>query len=80
MPAVTVKNIPDDLYQKLKQAAEMHHRSVNSEFIHCLEQILQPTRMTSAQHLEAAARIRQQVAGIKATEQQLQQAKNQGRR
>lgn len=38
MANVTVKNIPDDLYEQLKQAAEAHHRSVNSELIHCLEQ------------------------------------------
>jgi plasmid stability protein len=31
MPALTVKNIPDDLYDHLKVSAKAHHRSINSE-------------------------------------------------
>ncbi|MFV1922255.1 MAG: FitA-like ribbon-helix-helix domain-containing protein [Methylotenera sp.] len=31
MPAITVKSIPDNLYSQLKQSAEAHHRSINSE-------------------------------------------------
>lgn len=31
MPAMTIKNIPDDLYSRLKEAAQTHHRSMNSE-------------------------------------------------
>jgi len=30
MPAVTVKNIPDELYKKLKDSAANHRRSINS--------------------------------------------------
>jgi len=30
---LTLKNIPDELYGRLKQAAEVHHRSLNSEVI-----------------------------------------------
>ena len=37
MPAVTVRNIPGDLYQALKQAARAHHRSLNGEIVACLE-------------------------------------------
>jgi hypothetical protein len=29
MPTVTVKNIPSDLYEKLKQSAEVNRRSIN---------------------------------------------------
>lgn len=79
MPAITVKNIPDDLYQKLKQAAEINHRSVNSELIHCLESVLRPVRMTVEQRLEVAARIREQTATITATEDSLRRRKNQDR-
>jgi plasmid stability protein len=79
MPAITVKNIPDDLYQKLKQTAEINHRSINSELIHCLECVLRPVRMTADQRLEVAARIRSQTAAITATEDSLNRRKNQGR-
>ncbi|MCC6166009.1 MAG: Arc family DNA-binding protein [Caldilineaceae bacterium] len=40
MATITVKNIPDDLYLALKQAAEANHRSVNREIIVRIEQPL----------------------------------------
>lgn len=63
MPAtITLKNIPDDLYQRLRQAAEAHHRSINSEVIVCLERLLLPTRITADERL---ARARQLRSGLK---------------
>lgn len=41
MPAITVKNIPNKLYQKLKKRAAKNRRSVNSEIIRCLETTLE---------------------------------------
>ena len=41
MPTLTVKNIPDDLYAHLREAASLNHRSLNSEIIVCLERALQ---------------------------------------
>lgn len=38
MTNLTIKNIPDSVYRRLKARAERHHRSLNSEVIHCLEQ------------------------------------------
>lgn len=62
MASLTIKNIPDDLYEQLKQAAKTHHRSINSELIHCLEKTLLPTRI-SAQELKGTARaLRERVA------------------
>lgn len=40
MSTITLKNIPDDLHQRLKDRAERHHRSLNSEIIACLEGVL----------------------------------------
>jgi antitoxin FitA len=37
MATVTIKNIPDELYQKLKSTAEINYRSINSEIIKCIE-------------------------------------------
>jgi hypothetical protein len=33
MPAITLKNIPDELYIKIKKSAEMNFRSINSEIL-----------------------------------------------
>lgn len=37
MATITLKNIPDRLYQRLKYFAKLHHRSLNSEIIFNLE-------------------------------------------
>lgn len=58
MAAITVKNIPDDLYQRLRRSAERHHRSINGELIHCLELTLKPRAMPLEQRLERIRRIR----------------------
>lgn len=62
MPALTIKNIPELLYQQLKTAAELHRRSINSEVIVCLEKTLAATKITPADRL---SRIEQLRAGIK---------------
>ena len=37
MPSITVKSIPDELYERIKQSAAEHRRSINKEVIICLE-------------------------------------------
>jgi plasmid stability protein len=37
MAAITIKNLPDSLYERLKAAARTHHRSINGEVIAALE-------------------------------------------
>lgn len=58
MTTVTLKNIPDEIYQTLKAAATAHHRSMNSEIIACLEQILLPTRVSADERLHRAKQLR----------------------
>lgn len=40
---LTLKNIPDEVYARLKLSAETHRRSMNSEAIFCLEAALLPS-------------------------------------
>jgi len=56
MTTITLKNIPEDLYARLKAQAKAHRRSLNSELIHCLETVLRPRRITLEERL---ARIRE---------------------
>lgn len=58
MTTVTLKNIPDEIYQSLKAAATAHHRSMNSEIIACLEQVLLPTRVSADEQLQRAQQLR----------------------
>ncbi len=36
MATLTLKNVPDDLYRRLKEQAAAHRRSLNQEAIECL--------------------------------------------
>ena len=59
MPAtLTLKSIPDEVYERLKASAEVHRRSMNSEAIVCLESILLPGKMAPAERLARAQRLR----------------------
>ena len=51
---LTLKNIPNDLYERLKISASVHRRSLNGEAIVCLERVLAPTRISVAERLERA--------------------------
>ncbi len=55
---LTLKNIPDALYDRLKAAAETHRRSMNSEAIVCLEAVLVPTRLPPGERLSKARELR----------------------
>lgn len=55
---LTLKNIPDAVYERLKASAESHRRSLNSEAIVCLESVLLPTRMAPIERLARARELR----------------------
>ncbi len=37
MPGITIKNIPNELYQRLAETARTHHRSIAKEIVVALE-------------------------------------------
>ena len=51
MPAITIKNLPDDLYERLKANSKAHHRSINGELIATLERVLTAQRVDADQQL-----------------------------
>lgn len=55
---LTLKNIPDDVYDRLKAAAETHRRSLNSEAIVCLESVLLLGRVGPSERLSRARALR----------------------
>lgn len=40
MANLTIKNMPTEVYEMLKQQAKINHRSINSEVIFTLERVL----------------------------------------
>ncbi|MCG3189359.1 MAG: hypothetical protein LKCHEGNO_01719 [Burkholderiaceae bacterium] len=55
---LTLKNIPDEVYERLKLSAETNRRSMNSEAIVCLEAALQANRLTPTERLARARALR----------------------
>jgi plasmid stability protein len=79
MPALTIKNIPDTLYQQLKTAAELHRRSINSEVIICLEKTLAATKITPADRLSRIEQLRASIKANSITSEDIDEAINNGR-
>jgi plasmid stability protein len=79
MATVTVKNIPDELYERLKAIAEINRRSINSEIIVCIENAVTSRRINPDEVLENARRLRQLTAGHRISDEEFNQAKAKGR-
>ncbi|KAA6186375.1 Arc family DNA-binding protein [Thiohalocapsa marina] len=62
MPALTIKNIPDSLYEQLKANAAAHHRSLNGELIATLEQALLSRPLDAEGQLAEIRALRGQLA------------------
>ena len=80
MPALTIKNIPDDLYTQLKASARIHRRSLNSEILYCVERALMPYRIDVSDHILTARKIREKTVDYPITDEFLNATKNDGRR
>ena len=79
MPAITIKNIPEELYEALKSTAENHHRSINSEVIVRLKQALLPQLMTPQDKLANIQRLRAQITPNVISVDEIDDAINEGR-
>ena len=79
MPALTIKNIPDTIYQQLKTAAELHRRSINSEVLIYLERSLMATKTSSTERLSRIEQLRASIKPNSITPDDIDQAINSGR-
>ena len=76
---LTLKNIPDEVYERLKASAEAHRRSLNSEAIVCLEAVLLPGKMPPAERLARARALRGALMRGKFRAKDIDQLKREGR-
>lgn len=79
MATLTVKNVPDELYEKLKARAETNRRSINSEVILCIERAVSPRPIDPQRFLEKVRRLRAQGGDSPLTLEQIAEARNSGR-
>lgn len=76
---ITLKNIPDEIYARLKSAAENHRRSINSEAIVCLEAVLLPLRVQPSERLARARVLRAGLGAAKFDVSEIDAFKRAGR-
>lgn len=79
MATLTVKDIPDDLYESLKQLATANHRDIKHEIIACIEQGVRGRRIDPELVLERARKLREEIGGLPITDAELTKAKRAGR-
>ena len=71
MASVLIKNLPDELHQKLKVRAQRHHRSLNKELIALIENALESR---SVEDLPEPVKLRKPL-----TQDMLDRARKEGR-
>lgn len=79
MATLTIKNIPDPVYERLKRRAAQHRRSLNQEVISCLEQSTGSAPVDPKTFLTAARELRKLVKGPRLTDRRLNELKRAGR-
>jgi len=80
MATITVKNIPEEIYEKIKLQAKANHRSLNSEIISIFEHAVQKrTPMDVKLILERARKIREITAHYAISDEDLTRWKKEGR-
>ncbi len=78
MATLTIKNIPDDLYEAFKQVARKNHRSINGEVIFWLERAVQQ-REPDPETILSNAQLVRETLGIYTTNDEINAAIDEGR-
>jgi plasmid stability protein len=76
---LTLKNIPDDIYERLKASAEANRRSLSSEAIVCLEAVLFPSRVDPAVRIARARALRASLPTVKFSVRDIDELERAGR-
>jgi plasmid stability protein len=76
---LTLKNIPDEVYARLKASAQVNRRSLNSQAIVCLESVLLQTRLAPAERLARARAMRGALAPARFRARDIDALKKAGR-
>ncbi len=80
MPTLTIKGMPDSLYLRLKARAAENRRSLNSEILVALEQVVAAAPPDPKALLARVDSVRSKLRVTPLTDARLRAAKAQGRR
>jgi plasmid stability protein len=76
---LTLKNVPDEVYERLKVSAATHRRSLNREAIVCLESVLLRGRVDPAERLARARALRSKLRKVRFRARDIDALKREGR-
>jgi plasmid stability protein len=79
MVTVTIKNIPAQIYERIKAQAKANHRSINGEILSILEQAVSLPPIDVQTTLERARKIREMTANYTITAEEIEKMINEGR-
>lgn len=63
MPTITLKNVPEDVYGRLKRQADEEMRSINAQAIRIIDLATRPKRVNVDVVYEEARRLRVEIGG-----------------
>jgi plasmid stability protein len=78
MASITIKNMPDNIYKKLKNRAKSNNRSINGEVVNLLKKELDMD-FDSQKIIEQAKLTRSWAIGPMITDNEINEFKNAGR-
>jgi len=80
MATLTIKNMPLEVYERLKHRAKANRRSINQEAIAVIERALATPPIDVSSTLERTRKIRELTAQYRLRDEELEQWKNKGRK
>jgi plasmid stability protein len=79
MPSITIKNIPFDVYERLKEAAAANRRSINGEIITYIERGVRGRKVDPEALLARARQLRRKTENHPIGNREFSKAKRVGR-
>ena len=79
MVTITIKNIPEQVYEHIKNQAKNNHRSINGEILSILEQAMSLPPIDVKTTLERARKVRELTATYVVTADEIEKMINEGR-
>lgn len=80
MRTITVKNVPPELYERIKQRAAENRRSMNNEVIVCIERAMHGRKINTPDEVLAKAReVRKKTSNYSLTDEEFTVRKVGGR-
>lgn len=79
MVTITIKNIPPEIYERIKARAKNNHRSINGEILSILEQAISIPPIDVKATLERTRKLREMTADYVITADEIEELINEGR-